>query len=97
MLNFDKSIEIKISNKFKNCLVYIPKAAKIINIDELACQNIEHCKKCTGSKENLLCAACKLDISWKKINALNLIALSGKMKNVIIVVLWQKMNAWLVI
>jgi len=54
------NIEIKISNKFKNCLQYIPKTAKIVNIDELACQNIEYCQKCAGSKENLLCAACKL-------------------------------------
>ena len=56
------NIEIKISNKFKNCLEYIPKAAKIINIDKLAYQKIEYCEKCTGSKGNLLCAASKLDI-----------------------------------
>ena len=60
------NIEIKISNKFINCLEYIPKAEKIISIDELACQNVEHCQKCTGSKENLLCAACKLGYYLKE-------------------------------
>ena len=50
---------IKISNKFTKCREQIPYDVKIINIDEIACNNLDNCEKCSGSKETLLCIKCK--------------------------------------
>ena len=50
---------IKISNKFIKCREQIPYDVKIINIDDIACNNLDNCEKCNGSKETLLCIKCK--------------------------------------
>lgn len=54
------NINIKISNKFTRCKEQIPYENKIINVDEIACQNKFKCKKCNGSKESLYCTKCEL-------------------------------------
>ena len=50
---------IKISNKFTEYREQIPYDVKIINIDEIACNNLDYSEKCNGSKETLLCIKCK--------------------------------------
>ena len=56
---------VKISNKFTKCREFIPLENKIINIDEIACQNFEHCKECIGSKETLSCSVCEIGYELK--------------------------------
>ena len=63
---YQKNLVIKISNKFTNCREFIPIELKVINVDEILCKNIEHCKECIGSKENLSCAACELGYDLKE-------------------------------
>ena len=58
--DIDSNCTIKISNRFSNCIEQIPYENKVINIDELACNNFENCEKCGGSKETLFCIKCKL-------------------------------------
>ena len=57
--DYPKNIVIKISNKFIRCKEFIPIDFKVINIDELACKNFEHCKECKGSKSSLTCTGCE--------------------------------------
>ena len=57
--NYPRNITIKISNNFKNCKEFIPLELKVINVDELLCKQIENCKGCMGSKENLSCNICE--------------------------------------
>ena len=56
---FPENCTIKISNKFIKCREKIPYRNKIINIDEIACNNFENCEKCLGSKETLSFYKCK--------------------------------------
>ena len=56
---------IKISNKFTKCREFIPLENKIINIDDIACKNIDHCKECIGSKETLSCSMCEIGYELK--------------------------------
>ena len=56
---------VKISNTFTNCREYIPFENKIINVDEIACKNIEFCKRCIGSKETLSCSECEIGYELK--------------------------------
>jgi surface protein len=42
---YQKNLVIKISNKFTNCREFIPIELKVINVDEILCKNIEHCKE----------------------------------------------------
>ena len=57
--DFPINCTIKISNKFTKCMEQIPYENRIINVDDLSCQNFENCEKCGGSKETLLCIKCK--------------------------------------
>ena len=57
--NIQRSCVIKISNKFTKCREQIPQDVKVINVDEIACNNFNNCEKCNGSKETLLCIKCK--------------------------------------
>ena len=56
---------IKISNKFTKCREYIPHINKVINIDEIACKNFEHCKECKGSRDSLTCSLCEIGYELK--------------------------------
>lgn len=51
---------IKISNKFTTCKEFIPINNRVINIDDLACNKIDNCKKCGGSVETLHCIQCNV-------------------------------------
>ena len=51
---------IKISNKFTKCKEFIPFNNKVINIDDLACNEIDNCEKCAGSVETLHCIKCNI-------------------------------------
>ena len=64
--SYQKNLVIKISNKFTNCREFIPIELKVINVDEILCKNIEHCKECIGSKKNLSCAVCELGYYLKE-------------------------------
>jgi surface protein len=57
--NIQRNCVIKISNKFTKCREQIHQDVKVINIDEIACNNFNNCEKCNGSKEALLCIKCK--------------------------------------
>jgi surface protein len=63
---YQKNLVIKISNKFTNCREFIPIELEVINVDEILCKNIENCKKCIGSKENLSCSVCELGYLLKE-------------------------------
>ena len=54
------SYTIKISNKFTKCKEFIPINNRVINIDDLACNKFENCKKCGGSVETLHCIQCNI-------------------------------------
>ena len=56
---------IKISNKFTKCREFIPFENRIINIDEIACQNYEYCVECVGSVETLNCSSCEIGYELK--------------------------------
>ena len=56
---------IIISNKFTKCREFIPFENKVINIDDIACKNISHCKECIGSKETLSCSICEMGYELK--------------------------------
>ena len=62
---FSKNCTIKISNKFTKCKEQIRYDSKVINIDELACNNIANCKSCIGSHETLKCSICNLGYELK--------------------------------
>ena len=66
--DYPKDLEIKISNKFTRCKEFIPFDVKVINIDELACKDFEHCKKCKGSKSSLTCTVCESGYELRQIN-----------------------------
>ena len=62
---FSRDCTIKISNKFTKCREQIRFDNNIINIDELACNNINNCKSCIGSHETLTCSECNLGYELK--------------------------------
>ena len=62
---FSRSCTIKISNKFTKCREQIRFDNNIINIDDLACNNIANCKSCGGSHETLSCVECKTGYQLK--------------------------------
>ena len=51
---------IKISNKFTKCKEFLPINNRVINIDDLACNKFDNCKKCGGSVETLHCIQCNI-------------------------------------
>ena len=51
---------IKISNQFTKCREEIPYSNRLINIDDINCNNFENCEKCDGSKNTLKCIKCKI-------------------------------------
>ena len=51
---------IKISNKFSKCKKFLPINNRVINIDDLACNKFDNCKKCEGSVETLHCIQCNI-------------------------------------
>ena len=54
------SYTIKISNKFTKCKEFIPINNRVINIDDIACNKFDNCKKCDGSVETLHCIECNI-------------------------------------
>lgn len=58
--DIQRNYTIKISNKFTKCREQIPYENIIINVDDLACNRLDNCEKCSGSNDTLQCIKCKI-------------------------------------